>query len=212
MNTQTAIAIMRQCEKELQLLLQQVSQTGDYELLRNVARWAQGVANLADEAQSVASGTKILEHGVSSIPRSQNRKQPISKQNKIILTAKKKKPKKRKGMDYPKFARRGDLLIKIGWSKKEKKEYQHKAPKYVIEALCEALVQTKDLNVFSTDDIFPLNENDGSEIPNYQSYLCLAWFKAEEIIVQEGRQGYLVPDRKNIHESIQLRWKELLQL
>ncbi|MCH7598848.1 MAG: hypothetical protein IH973_03755 [Myxococcales bacterium] len=111
----------------------------------------------------------------------------------------------------PKFARGKDELVKIGWSKKEKSEYQHKAPRQVIGFLIDSLVKTAPAEeVFSTEQLFPLHDgNDGSEIPSYQAYLCLAWLREEQLIEQVGRQGYRVPDSKGLHETMKARWEQL---
>ena len=42
---------------------------------------------------------------------------------------------------YPKFIRDGDALVKIGWSKSAKNEYEHKSPKRVLTALVTAIMK-----------------------------------------------------------------------
>jgi hypothetical protein len=39
---------------------------------------------------------------------------------------------------YPSFVREGDNLVKIGWSKTQKAEYEHKSPKRLLAVLCES--------------------------------------------------------------------------
>ncbi len=44
------------------------------------------------------------------------------------------------------------------------------------------------------DAVLPINDpEDGMEVPTYQIYVVVAWLRAEELIVQHGRQGYTVP-------------------
>jgi hypothetical protein len=84
----------------------------------------------------------------------------------------------------------------VGWSKREKKEYQHKAPFAVLEALSSALATVgTDGRVFSTDQFLPLRDaSANSEFPTYQAYVCLALLKDAGLIEQHGRQGYSIPN------------------
>lgn len=208
-----ASKILRQCEQTLQTILQQAVQCSNYDLLQQVAYWARCVGDLADEAEALAleSTESISGESDASIRSLIDRSRPATSRNiEVPRSASKIASKPRKNHAYPKFARRGDQLIKIGWSKKEKKEYQHKSPKHIAELLRDALFSSsEDSEVLSTDDLFPLYEQDGSEVPSYQSYVCLAWFKSEGLVVQEGRQGYQVPSKENLADSLATRWQSL---
>jgi hypothetical protein len=91
---------------------------------------------------------------------------------------------------YPRFFRSGDSLVKVGWSKTNKAEYEHKAPRSVLLALTDALETHHNGGLFSTDQIFPLRQSNGDDVPDYQSYLCLAWLSYLGVVQREGRQGY----------------------
>ena len=39
---------------------------------------------------------------------------------------------------------------------------------------------------------------DGTEIPTYQVYLCLAWLRQAKLVEQHGRQGYSLPDSAHL--------------
>jgi hypothetical protein len=50
-----------------------------------------------------------------------------------------------------------------------------------------------DERVFSTDELTPVADNDGTEVPTYQVYAGLALLKQVGLVDQHGRQGYSVP-------------------
>ncbi len=39
---------------------------------------------------------------------------------------------------------------------------------------------------------------DGTEIPTYQVYLCLAWLRQAKLVEQHGRQGYSLPSSAHL--------------
>jgi hypothetical protein len=60
------------------------------------------------------------------------------------------------------------------------------------------------------EEVLPLNNpGDGSELPSYQVYLSLAWLRAEDLIVQHGRQGYSLPPGSDLERESERRWGEL---
>ncbi len=113
--------------------------------------------------------------------------------------------------DYPRFFRRGDELVKIGWSKKEKSEYQHKAPKRVIDALAAAIARRSgNGRLFTVDDLLPLKDpQDETELPAYQVYVALAWFKINRLVEQHGRSGYSLQNGARLSEAVTSSWNHL---
>jgi hypothetical protein len=121
-----------------------------------------------------------------------------------------KKARAAKG-EYPKFLRDGEELLKIGWSKREKKVYRHKAPKRVVLLVSEAL-QQEGLHQkrFVMDQILPIHDPESdSDVPGYQAYLSLAWLRKEKLIIQHGRQGYSLQRDTNLTDAVEERWKLL---
>jgi hypothetical protein len=121
------------------------------------------------------------------------------------------RPTVRPGADqYPRFFRHSDLLIRVAWSKKEKKEYEHKAPYPVVKALVDAMVQAgADGRIFSTDKILPLRDTEGGEVPSYQAYVAIALMKQMALIDQHGRQGYSVPRLAEFRDAVESVWQKL---
>lgn len=89
---------------------------------------------------------------------------------------------------YPRFEREANRLVKIGWSKKDRRVYEHKTPFEAVLAVCEAL-QTKK-GKFVMDEILPLKYGHNWDVPSYQAYLVLAWLRQLGLVVRNGNDGY----------------------
>jgi len=112
--------------------------------------------------------------------------------------------------DYPRFERRGSDLIKIGWSKRDKREYEQKAPKTVIDRLARELGRRAGSAApIATDDLLPaIGMVDGRDVPTYQVYVALAWFRTRGVVEAVGRQGYRIL-AKDIMREIEPIWGAL---
>jgi hypothetical protein len=111
---------------------------------------------------------------------------------------------------YPKFLREGDNLVKIGWSKSQRAEYEHKSPKRLLVVLCESLTSANGKRILM-DKVLPLKDPvTGSAFPDYQSYVCVAWLKFAGLVIQHGRQGYSLPKGIELEKSVEALWANLL--
>jgi hypothetical protein len=109
---------------------------------------------------------------------------------------------------YPKFLRDGDRLVKVGWSKKEQAEYQHRAPRKAIDALVVALAGV-GADEFAMDSILPIVDDHGAEVPSYQAYLGLAWLRSWGAVRRESRGGYVVHPQRLMDSELASRWQAL---
>lgn len=96
--------------------------------------------------------------------------------------------------EYPHFVREGDKLVKIGWSKKNKSSYEHKAPRAAVNAFARHLAgNVVEGKVFVIEDLFPVPDiSNGGDLPSYQVYVTLAWLRQEDVIQKKGRDGYIL--------------------
>jgi len=108
--------------------------------------------------------------------------------------------KKRKASPYPKFFREGDTLLKLGWSRKSRSEYEHRASREAILAVAERVAEvaspnnTETAGRFTVEDLGDVRMAEADEpISGCQVYLCIAWFRKTGLIVQHGRRGYTLP-------------------
>lgn len=94
--------------------------------------------------------------------------------------------------DYPRFERDDDKLVKVGWSKKAREEYEHRAPRSAVLAFAEHVgATTAKGKSFAIDELLPVHDAAGEELPSYQVYLSLAWLRQEGTVQKKGRDGYV---------------------
>jgi hypothetical protein len=107
---------------------------------------------------------------------------------------------------YPRFERHGDRLVKIAWSKKERREYEHRATADLIFRIAEVFERgTQRGKPFVMDAMMPFKTADGDEIPSYQAYLVLAWLRSLGLIEARGKDGYAVTV-DNLRQSAEHQW------
>lgn len=214
-----AIEVIRKAEAELRQWLVRAAENGDYEAVRRVAEWANELQHMMETNVPVEMNplpALISDHqpssrhfdGVGAAHRSPGRHDKAKTNPFVAVSAKGKRAKKG---EYPRFLRDGDELLKLGWSKREKKMYRHKAPKRIVLLVCESLQRVGGKgDRFMMDQIFPIADpKSENEVPSYQAYLSLAWLRKEELVVQHGRQGYSLYPETNLADAIEQRWKQL---
>lgn len=223
---QQAIEAIRRSEGELRGLLVSAADQGDYDSVRLLADWAKqlrelihgSAGNEAPKASVEAAGAGQMDLNLRSgnyqivPPKPSVRiKRVPNKRSQRESTRQKARRRAAGAGEYPKFFRDREELVKVGWSKRERAIYQHKAPKRVLFLLVEALKRIgQNGDRFSMEQVLPLHDplND-SDVPSYQAYLSLAWLRVEEIIVQHGRQGYALPKDTDIAAMAEARWRQL---
>src|SRR5262249_9137760 len=105
---------------------------------------------------------------------------------------------------YPKFVRRGDDLVKIGWSKRDRREYQHRAERAGLMPLCEALLNSSKHRRLFTMDLLERQLGKGDNaVPGYPTYLWLAWLRSAELVKQHGRKGYSVAKPATFQKDVE---------
>ncbi|MBI5851771.1 MAG: hypothetical protein HZB39_12205 [Planctomycetes bacterium] len=95
--------------------------------------------------------------------------------------------------DFPRFERDGDKLVKLGWSKKNRAQYEHKAPRPAVVAVVQQMARVvKPDHVFGIESLLPVTDAAGEEVPGYQVYLTMAWLRSLGAVQKKGRDGYVV--------------------
>lgn len=193
-----AVEVVRKAEGELRELIQSAVDTGAYDRVAVLARWAEQLSQIGvNSANSVnigkPSGVGAHRSNGTTLPKTTTRT----------------KAKQRKSK-YPKFERSGDNLVKVAWSKASKTEYVHQTSKANIYALIEKIQHTmSDDTLITMDEVLPLVTSDHSELPSYQSYACLAWLRAIGVVEQHGRRGYSILSEQNVKKLIEEAWSNL---
>jgi hypothetical protein len=189
------------CEKGLRDLLAEAAQVGDYDVVALLTECAREVGQIASQFHPEARSTNAQNRTVSEAGTSTSASQPAGSSRAP------KSPRR----SYPKFIRRENELIKIGWSKGEKREYEHKAPFRVLQPLIDALAKAGTRGKrFSIDQLLPLSEADGT-VPDYQVYAMFGWLKHAGLIRQHGRGSYSLQNAAQLFETVQQAWSALPQ-
>jgi hypothetical protein len=179
-----AVKILGECEADLRALVASAADNGDYDAVLRITSWAKQISLMAGYRPSRTLETRpAVESNKKAAARSA----------------------------YPRFAKRGDQLVKFGWSKREKSEYGHKASRQVALALALAAAQAgKDGRVFQIGALLPLRgSTDRTDIPDYQIYLVIAWWRSVGLLDQHGRQGYSISNASKLNQAVEAAWAEL---
>lgn len=195
--------VLRNAESELRDLIQKALSEQHYPAVKVLADFADGVAKLLQAngiaAASVAPISSDRRVRATAATQTKNAASP-PKQNRTSAN----KPK------YPRFDRDDDRLVKVGWSKKSKKEYEHRVPKDVVISFVRHLGQNVGAGkVFDVEGLLPVQDASGDEIPAYQVYVTLAWLRDSGALEKKGRDGYVLRDGAIFSGSIDALWESL---
>lgn len=197
MITERGAQLVRDCENALRGLVAEAASAGNYEAVLRLTCWARELATLINPRVPAVESTR---HAAAS---GKTKGSQVSKG-----------PKRKPISEYPRFFRRGNALFKIGWSKREKSEYQHKSSLAVLQTVAGALAKAGvDGRIFTTESFMPLHAtgDDDSVIPDYQVYVCLAFLRHLGMVEQHGRQGYSLPDVADLNHAVEAAWQGLLE-
>ncbi len=195
-----AIDLVRNAETGLRDLMQQALEQKRYRDLGEVAPLADTLADLVRRAQSNAESVAVVS-SARTAPLNTSASRSVQSKTPSRGTARD---------EYPRFERDGEKLVKIAWSKKDKREYEHRAPRDAVLRVAERLAtDVATRTVFSMDKLMPFKGDGGSDIPSYQAYLALAWFRELGFVEQRGKEGYAVADGELSIERVQQAWNVL---
>lgn len=109
--------------------------------------------------------------------------------------------------EFPRFERDGDKLVKIGWSKRDDRVYEHRAPRDIVFRVTNAIVsKRKAKSIFTMDQVLPITDPAGKEIPSYQAYLALAWLRSVGVVQRRGKDGYALVNPPLETSKLQQLW------
>lgn len=200
-----AVEVCREAERALRALMRRAVGAGEYRHLPLLARMAEQLSVLvarAEQSSRERSQLSVVAEGRAGTGARVDAR--LVATGEVALRTSRK--------TYPRFEREGDNMVKIGWSKTARTEYEHRAPRRAVDAMLHAIVGAGAPGVvFTVERLLPvLDPYDRSEIPGYQVYLALAWFRTEGIVEQHGREGYSLSLTSNIEQTVDERWSALL--
>jgi hypothetical protein len=191
-------SLLAEVERNLAGLANEAGLARDYEQAASLIELARKIKQLAEQFKRCGSGR----------PDGSNPADPGTVAQSVGKSEAPTRSRNKLGK-YPRFVREGDNLVKIGWSKSQRAEYEHKSPKRLLAVLCESLARANGKRIVMGTVLplkDPLNE---SVFPDYQSYLCLAWLKSAGLVTQHGRQGYSLPKGIDLEKSVEAMWVSL---
>src|SRR6185295_2281798 len=157
MITDRVAKALRRAEEEVSGLIGEAATSADYEMVVRLGNVARKLAALSLELRDgvVVTGTAAklpsladpaaITAGVRRLDKTNGRR-----------TSRKE--------GYPKFERSRDQLVKIGWSKKDRSEYVHKAPRAGLDRVVKRVVELgTGGRMFSTEELLPVRISDGGD-------------------------------------------------
>lgn len=191
---QEARQVITEAEQKLRKLIEEGLEDHRYDEVAVIARLAEEITLLLKNRSSITTKPHIT--GGSSIKQNAiNRLQTTATPSRSSAKPKSSRNSKAgsNSRKYPRFERDHDRLIKIGWSKKTKKEYEHRAPKEIVIAFVQHIVSNVGVGeLFEVEQILPIHDSTGTDVPAYQVYLSLAWLRDASVINKKGRDGYVL--------------------
>jgi hypothetical protein len=191
--------LLADTERTLVGLANEAGAARDYDQAASLIELARKIKQLGEQFRSTASKAAEAPNPLDALMElgaAAEIKVPVKTRNKLG--------------QYPKFVREGDNLVKIGWSKSQRAEYEHKSPKRLLAVLCDSLTSANGKRIMM-HKVLPLKDPvTGSAFPDYQSYVCLAWLKSAGLVTQHGRQGYSLPKGIVLQKSVEALWANLL--
>ena len=230
--------IIQSAEEKIRQLMGRAALAGDYDALVTLTSWGKTLSSLVvqqspQRAQRLAAAdgrgqtqndtevrasadptpTENRDRRTKDRSRSEPSPLPLAKTPApaAIETPNRRTKRNNPAAKYPQFLRFGGDLIKVGWSKKLRTEYEHKSPTEVVDLLAATLANLgSDGRRFTMEEVLPhMKLRDGLDVPTYQTYLCLAWLRDAGLLHQHGRQGYSVSTEGPLSEQVKSRWRDL---
>jgi hypothetical protein len=196
-----ALTILQETELSLRELIERALSVQRYSEVADVARFAEAVSHLRRDSVGAALTTQssILSEGKEA-----------SQSNSSVRSTKSSRSRPTKGSGFPRFERDGEKLVKIGWSKRDDRIYEHRAPRDVVFLVALSIsAKVKPKAVFTMDQVLPVNDNDGNEVPSYQAYLGLAWLRSIGLIQKRGKEGYALTDGALDSAKLERLWNSI---
>lgn len=205
-----AYGVLREAEHALRTLMKEgieLQRYGEVATIAGVAeRLASAIRDGGDTQEALGRGeeesvTRHRSRAASSSIRSRDR------------GARRTAPRKSQGTrGYPEFKKDGDDLIKVGWSRKRRREYIQRASRKIVWALATTLEELYAGRRFTMAKLLPSVEERHGKIPSYQVYAAHAWLKSIGAVFGNGRLGYRGDSSKLSLHSLDEFWQALPEI
>lgn len=170
------------------------------------------LARIATAANIVRS---LLVNGVSADATDDSFRLSIAEAAAIrpraVRSTRKVPHKKRRRRGYPRFYKDDERLVKVGWSPKKQKSYEHRASKSAVFAVLDGIrSRLEKRRTFKVEDVGALPcDPDASDLPQYVVYLVVAWLEHQRLLAKHGRNGYSLHGRVLSQRSNDQLWESI---
>ncbi len=192
------VELIRKAESGVQKVIADAAGDGDYDAIEKARQIAIELKQLADGFTPTASdmvGDGTAAKKSLAVRRVDATEMPV-KTNLNHVGSARRKPQRGGKVGYPRFEARNGTLYRIGWSKKQKKEYVHKVPRSSFDTIIDLLGRISvefDTPVPAESVIDALDDDTRESIPTYQVYAVMMYLRQIDAIKQAGRDGYHIP-------------------
>lgn len=176
----SVISILESTEEQLRKAIAQAANEGDYAIVDLGLATAVAISNL--RGKLTVTHAREQEEGSVRLESHEGSKRSIGAA--------------RPG--YPKFRIEGDTLVRVGWSKREEKEYTHKIPKSAFGLTLKAMGRLAEMTsgpIAAEAVVDQIADSHVESIPAYQVYVVIGLLREKGVISKHGRRGYHIgPD------------------
>lgn len=187
------IAILDSAEAELREIVKDALGRGDYSDVAAVTTLAKAVAEL----RRSVSGSPTSSYGesffVSNATTRSGSANEASSPGEELTRNSSVRSKDLEKSGYPRFERHAKKLVKLGWSSKDRRVYEHRTPFAAVEEICRHFAERAgSKKLLKIEKLLPMKTDEGEEIPSYQVYLVLKWLQQHGVVERQGKDGYVV--------------------
>ncbi len=171
------VRLLTEIETKLQELIVETAKSGEYD----ISRMSSDIAKQIRQMKSAFPA----DHFVPASPSSPSPAVSQSPDKRLLVTHR--KPR------YPLYEIRNDILIRIGWSKTEKKEYTQKVSRPIFDRTVETIesMARSPKTIIPADKIIKqIKSSSPDPVPDYQIYLVIGCLREFKSLKQCGREGY----------------------
>lgn len=186
-------AVLEATEAQLREIVKDSLSRGEYADVSTVVALAQSIAELRRTLPGKSGGDAVLASSHSG--RGTQVNQDIYHPDKGATPSAALRVKHQEKLEFPRFERHAKRLVKLGWSSKDKRVYEHRASYDAVEEICQRFAENAgSKKLLKMEKLLPMKTDSGDEIPSYQVYLVLKWLQQHGVIERQGKDGYVIVD------------------
>jgi hypothetical protein len=199
-----ADGVLEGAEAELKTQVQEALDRGDYSSVKALAELAKSLATLRKTLPGVMQVGDDAPGTASGVSNSAGiREAQFARTNGALAEH---QTKTTAALSFPRFERHGKRLIKLGWSSKDKRVYEQRAPYEVVVEICRQFGERAGVKkLLKLEKLLPMKTEEGDEIPSYQVYLVLKWLQQNGAVMRQGKDGYSLSE---IGMNVKQLWEQ----